>query len=259
MTAYVSVVQHLRAMTLLVALRGKDGIVAAADSRGTFGDPRGVTAQNDSQQKVHLVSEHVAVLIAGSGELGTQLIHEISKEAREKKIDGVSAVTDLVRGTAKRRYGEWFPHLQPAVPPGMPAIARPDLAFIIAGYDPDPAGKYTSPRLYQTLSALDFPPMLHEYGFVISGVAQYALYLLNRLYEPNRSLADLTSLAVYVITETASQDGKVGGPVRVVTITPDKGGAELTEGEVGKTHESNEKRGAQLRQSFYTSSGEKKP
>ena len=39
-----------RHMTLLVALRGKDGIVAAADSRGTFGDPRGVTAQNDSQR-----------------------------------------------------------------------------------------------------------------------------------------------------------------------------------------------------------------
>ncbi|HET8623044.1 MAG TPA: hypothetical protein VFM14_05740 [Gemmatimonadales bacterium] len=144
------------------------------------------------------------------------------------------------------------------VPPGVQAIARPDLAFVIAGYDADATGVYRVPRLYQTVSSLDFPPMLHEYGFVISGVAQYALYLLNRLYEPDRTLADLTSLALYVITETASQDGKVGGPVRVVTITPDKGGALLTDDQVRSLHESNEARAKALRQSFYTSSQEVK-
>jgi 20S proteasome alpha/beta subunit len=206
--------------------------------------------------KVHLVSDHAAVLIAGSGELGTQLIDEIAKTAKEQQVDGATRVTDLVRKTARERYGEWFPHLQPAVPPGMPAIARPDLAFLVAGYDLDVGGKYTIPRLYQTISALDFPPMLHEYGFVITGVAQYALYLLNRLYEPDRSLADLTSLAVYVITETASQDGKVGGPVRVVTITPDNGGSMLPENDVVAVHESNEKRARALRESFYTTSKE---
>lgn len=36
-------------MTLLIALKGKDGLVMASDNRGTFGDPRGVTAQNDAQ------------------------------------------------------------------------------------------------------------------------------------------------------------------------------------------------------------------
>lgn len=53
-------------MTLLVALKGQDGLVLAADSRGTFGDPRGVTAQNDTQQKAHVLSRHFAVLTAGS-------------------------------------------------------------------------------------------------------------------------------------------------------------------------------------------------
>ena len=57
-------------MTLLVTLKGKDGLVLAADSRGTFGDPRGVTAQNDAQQKAHILAPHVAVLSAGSGEVG---------------------------------------------------------------------------------------------------------------------------------------------------------------------------------------------
>ena len=160
----------------------------------------------------------------------------------------------LVRQIARARYAEWFPHLPPAVPPGMAGIGRPELAFMVAGYDADAGGQYTVPRLYQVISVLDFPPTLHEYGFALSGIAQYALYLLNRLYEPDRSLKDLLALAVYVITETASQDGKVGGPVRVVTVTPERGGVTLTDDEVRKIHESNEERGAALRKSFYTSS-----
>ncbi len=239
-------------MTLLVAIKGRDGIVAAADSRGTFGDPRGVTAQNDSMQKVHLVSAHAALLMAGSGELGSQLIAEIARTARERGLDGATAVMELVRATARDRYREWFAHLPPAIPPGVSAIARPDLAIIVAGYDKDGTGAYKVPKLYQLVSPLDFPPMLHEYGFAISGVGQYALYLLNRLYQPDRPLRDLTSLAVYVITETASQDGKVGGPVRVVTVTPD-GGTTLSDDDIRGVHESNEKRAVALRSSFYTS------
>jgi 20S proteasome alpha/beta subunit len=240
-------------MTLLVALRGKDGLVCAADSRGTFGDPRGVTAQNDSQQKVHIISKHAALLAAGAGEVGAQQISEVADLARQRQVDGATNVLDILRQTARSRCAEWFPHLPPAVMPGTIGISRPELAFIVAGYDADAEGKYVVPRIYQTLSQLDFPPMLHEYGFAISGVAQYALYLLNRLYEADRSLNDLAALAVYVITETASQDGKVGGPVRVITISPEAGGVLLTEDGVKAINEKNLGRAAALRQSFYTS------
>jgi hypothetical protein len=61
--------------------------------------------------------------------------------------------------------------------------------------------------------------MLHNYGFGVDGVAQYALYLLNRLYDPESAIEDLECLAAYVITETASPDGKVGGPVQMATVT----------------------------------------
>ena len=67
-------------MTLLVALVGSDGLVLAADSRGTFGDPRGITAQNDAQQKAHILAPHAAVLIAGAGEVGSLLIHEARQQ-----------------------------------------------------------------------------------------------------------------------------------------------------------------------------------
>ena len=51
--------------------------------------------------------------MAGAGELGTQLIAEITKTARERQIDGATQVMELVRQTAKQRYGEWFPISRP--------------------------------------------------------------------------------------------------------------------------------------------------
>lgn len=69
-------------MTLLVALSGADGLGVASDSRGTFGDPRGVTAQNDSQKKLYVASKYSAILAAGAGELGAQLMAEVTAAVR---------------------------------------------------------------------------------------------------------------------------------------------------------------------------------
>ena len=66
-------------MSLLVALSGRDGIVVASDSRGTFGDPRAITAQNDSQKKLYVVSKRAAILVAGSGELGASVMAQVTK------------------------------------------------------------------------------------------------------------------------------------------------------------------------------------
>ena len=48
---------------------------------------------------------------------------------------------------------------------------------------------------------------------------QYAVYLLNRLYSSDMVVEELEHLAAYVISETASQDGKVGGPIQMAVIT----------------------------------------
>jgi 20S proteasome alpha/beta subunit len=236
-------------MTLLVALVGHDGMVLAADSRGTFGDPRGVTAQNDAQQKAHILSPHVAALVAGAGELGDLIIDEVKGKVGTK--DNASAVMNVVRDTVRTRYGDWFKTV-PAIPPGALAATgqvavRPELAFIVGGYEQDGTG-----RLFHLLSQLDFAPMLVNYGFAVQGVAQYALYLLNRLYEPGRTVAELSALAVYVVTETASQDGKVGGPVRIIIIEPGpKGSRALDEAAVGQIIKDNASRSTGLRDSFY--------
>lgn len=238
-------------MTLLVALKGTDGLVLAADSRGTFGDPQGVTAQNDSQQKAHTLAPRVGVLQAGASEVGALIIQNASEEVEASSLDGVTPVMEQLRKTARGSFDEWFPSVPAIPPPQLAAMgqvaARPLVAFIVAGYESD--GK--DPKLYQLVSGQDFAPMLHDYGFAVSGVAQYALYLLNRLYEPDRSIQDLQSLAVYVITETASQDGKVGGPVQVVTVKPKKGCEVMEAAAVSKIVAANESRSNTLRESFY--------
>jgi 20S proteasome alpha/beta subunit len=241
-------------MTLLVALKGEDGLALAADSRGTFGDPRGVTAQNDSQQKAHILAPHVAALQAGSGEVGALIVDEVKRDLAAQGIDGVTPVMNFLRDRCRTNYQNWFPSVAPIVPPQQvisgQAPTRPDLVFIVAGYEMTAAGPGDA-KLYQIGALSDFAPMLHDYGFAVAGVAQYALYLLNRLYEPGRSTQELAALAIYVITETASQDGKVGGPVNVVTITPAAGCQALASGEVDEVVAHNEVRSKSLRDSFY--------
>ncbi|MDW8005073.1 MAG: hypothetical protein RMI04_09710, partial [Thermofilaceae archaeon] len=72
-------------MTLVVCFRGTDGLVLAADSRGTIGDPRGLTAVTDSMIKIFKLSEYVGTLAYGQAELAAQLIEEVRKEITEEK------------------------------------------------------------------------------------------------------------------------------------------------------------------------------
>ena len=117
-------------MTLLVALRGTDGLVVAADSRVTLGDPRGVTAQNDSMQKAFVLSRRVAALQAGAGEVGSLIRQEAS--ALLAKDDGINEVLDKLRNHVRQCYGEWFPSVAaiPARAASGQAPTRPDLVTL---------------------------------------------------------------------------------------------------------------------------------
>lgn len=240
-------------MTLLVGLKGTDGLVVASDSRGTFGDPRGVTAQNDAQKKLYVTSKYTAILTAGAGELGATVMAEVLMQV--KGVEGVTPVMELTRTHVVQRYREWFPGFAIQQIPGLVAPMRPDLALMIAGYDLDANGKPAEQRIFQLLSQMDFAPMLHNYGFALAGVAQYALYLLNRLYQPGAGVEQLKALGAYVITETASQDGKVGGPVQMATIVPSDGCKELTQEQVADVVDNNQRRSEGLKGSFFSLGG----
>lgn len=240
-------------MTLILCLKGTDGMVLASDSRGTFGDPKGVTAQNDNQKKVYELSNFSGMLIAGTGEIGAMAYGEIKRQIEKdgKNNAGVSEVMESARKTLKDKFDEWFSpqrfQLQPIQ--GVPAPVRPDLAVIIGGYDLVD-GMTKTQRIYTLLSPYNFAPMLHDYGFALQGIGQYALYLLNRLYRQDSTTKNLISLAAYVLAETASQDGKVGGPIQIMTVTS-QGTKQLSEAEVTEVVKGNDKRKDALRDSFY--------
>ena len=145
--------------------------------------------------------ENRGALIAGSGEVGGLLLQEFGQLA-PKVPDHPTDLMAALRQHARQRYGEWFPSLPPVPPMALVQAGqiapRPDLSFLVGGIDQASGDAY----IYQLTSMTDFSPMLHDYGFAVAGVAQYALYLLNRLYQPDRSIDDLVALAVYAITET---------------------------------------------------------
>jgi 20S proteasome alpha/beta subunit len=200
-------------MSLLVCLLGTDGLVLATDSRGTFGDPRGVTAQNDLIKKLYLANERVGILVAGAGDLGSTVVSGFLALPGTASL-GITELTMTLHHYARAQFGQWFESFAIKPTAGDLRSVRPDLNFMVAGFELN-----HEPKIYRMSSSLDFAPMLHNYGFGIDGVAQYALYLLNRLYDPESVIEDLQCLAAYVITETASQDGKVGGRVQMATIT----------------------------------------
>ena len=85
---------------------------------------------------------------------------------------------------------------------------------------------------------------------MLTGVPQYAIYLLHRFYNRRMKVENLCALAAYLITETSTQDPKVGGRVFISKITP-AGYSELTEAEVEGLNQSNEEQNQKLRRFFY--------
>jgi len=217
-------------------------MVLASDSRGTFGDPRAVTAQNDTMIKVYALSKYAGALLSGGGELGAMIINEARARIQEEKREGATSIMEVMREILIRRFNEWFPGFLIQPVQGSLAPVRPALTFIIGGYDVDKDGKPTTQRIYTLNCYYNFAPFLHDYGFALDGVAQYALYLLNRMYNPNLELGSLTRLASYVIVETATQDGKVGGPVQMLKILPNEGCVLLGSEEIKTIITSNYKR-----------------
>jgi len=234
-------------MTLTVCLQGNDGFVLASDSRGTFGDPRSVTAQNDTIKKVYLV-RNVGILSAG-GEQGNMIIEDVAKAVETENINDATKIMEKIREVGRKRFNEWFPAFPFLPVPGQStAFMRPQLQMIIAGYDVEEKKKI--PRIYSMMSNYDFAPNLHDFGFTLGGVPQYALYLLNRLYSRDMDVASLKHLAAYVVTETASQDGKVGGPVQMGVIPLDEEAHMINKEEIDSIVVENEKRSKELRDLF---------
>jgi len=222
-------------MTLVVCFRGKDGLVLAADSRGTIGDPRGLTAITDSMIKIFKLSKYVGTVAYGQAELAAQLVEEVRNSLKEEKY--FSPIFKVMRNTLREKYGSWMERI--------PIERRPVLGFIVAGFEEN-----KDIKIYYLSSPLDFAPQLVQTGIALGGIPQYATYLTHRLYDPEMTREQLVHLAVYVISETSTQDPKVGGPIRVTEISWEKGYIELEQYHIEEVIQRNEKAHEKLRNFF---------
>lgn len=119
--------------------------------------------------------------------------------------------------------------------------------FTLAGYRKTSGS--SEPVVYLLSSQSHFAPQLVGDFPCLAGVPNYAIYLSHRYYDPTISSERARALTAYLISETASQDPKVGGAIRMAEVTP---GAfkRLSEQEVEKIVQDNGKLNDQLRAFF---------
>jgi 20S proteasome alpha/beta subunit len=205
-------------MSLAVAIEANNGIVLAADSRATFGDPRGMTGVNDSVQKIFRPTPRTALAMVGQAEIGASLVQRIIASLATQPGADVDMVAETIRTVGNQLFAQWFGAPQFLMGAAGPvSTPRPDVWFVLIGYD---AGNRPKILSLGSTPPFNFAPNLSTTGFVAAGVVPLAVYLLNRLYRRSLDVEIAKDLAMYCIAETASQDGKVGGPIRLAVVTP---------------------------------------
>jgi len=235
-------------MSLAIAIESANGIVLAADSRATFGDPRGMTAVNDTVQKIFKPNPRTALAMVGAAEIGAALVQVITAGLAAKPDADVDVVAETIRTLGTQHFSQWFGPPQLVLGPAGPAFSpRPDVLFVLSGYDANGSAKILN--LPSNLP-FQFAPNLSTTGFAAAGVVPLAVYLLNRFYRHGIALEIAEDLAAYCILETASQDGKVGGPIRMAVVTKDHETRLLSDDEIGELLKRAEKHRETLRGSF---------
>ncbi len=163
---------------------------------------------------------------------------EFSRKDLGKLPDVYETVTG-VAGAAADLFAGWFRDIRPN--------ERPAVLMILAGYRE--SGGKLEPMIYLLNSQLNFAPQLFA-DKCLAGVPQYAVYLFHRYYQPNITLDRAKALAEYLIAETASQDPKVGGPIHIAEVTPQKGYRKLTAQDVEVISQKNATLNAKLKKFF---------
>jgi 20S proteasome alpha/beta subunit len=198
-------------VTLVLALAGSNGVVLAGDRRTAIEEEeRRLVA--DTSRKIFQVSDHVSVALCGRGDLGVYLIEKLAREARMRETDGIRSLFEFAPQFLIAAYEEATCRIQ--------SRSKPPVGFIFAGLDRDPRGVYGQPRIYSMYEWEGFQPLISTTGWDSSGIVWIAEYLISRFYAPSMTVGQLTRLASLAISETASQDSRVGGEPLLSVITP---------------------------------------
>ncbi|WP_406263295.1 proteasome subunit beta [Actinacidiphila glaucinigra] len=204
--------------TTIVAAAFPGGAVLAGDRRATMGN---VIAQRDIE-KVFPADEYSAVGIAGTAGLAVEMVKLFQLELEHyEKIEGA---TLSLEGKANRLS---------TMIRGNLGMALQGLAVVplFAGYDTDrEKGRIFS---YDVTGGRS-----EEHGFAATGSGSvFARGSMKKLYKPDLTESQATTLVVQALYDAADDDSATGGPdlgrriYPIVTVITDEGFRKLTEAE----------------------------
>ncbi|MEU1620463.1 proteasome subunit beta [Streptomyces sp. NPDC008238] len=207
--------------TTIVAAAFPGGVVLAGDRRATMGN---VIAQRDIE-KVFPADEYSAVGIAGTAGLAVEMVKLFQLELEHyEKIEGA---TLSLEGKANRLS---------TMIRGNLGMALQGLAVVplFAGYDTDrEKGRIFS---YDVTGGRS-----EEHGFAATGSGSvFARGSMKKLYKPDLTESQATTLVVQALYDAADDDSATGGPdlgrriYPIVTVITDEGFRKLTEAEASE-------------------------
>lgn len=198
-------------MTLVVALRARDGVVIAADGQATTDDPL-VPTKSESEEKLHILHGRVAYGCAGSVGLEQRvaeaLQREISPEDCALPISALRpklhAAVNAIQCAGKDEY----------VDLGREGDLPAHLEVLFCGVDPN------EPWIYE-IGVLGWD-QLHPKGEAIGHATHFPYYLMvstihYELHE--RGVAQAKLLVYRAVHDAILTDARLGEPISLVTVT----------------------------------------
>jgi proteasome beta subunit len=190
--------------TTTIGIVCKDGIVLAADKRGTFGGDGGVSyIASKDEEKIQEVNEQIIVTIAGvSSDL--QKVIKLTKaelrlkELKSKKVPSIKEAANLFSTIVYQNIRQFSP---------IPGITH----FLLSGYDEEGA------HLYNVFPD-GYVQLVEDYSSTGSGMVQ-CNPILDSDYKEGMSIQEGISLALKCLTASMKRDPGSGDGVDVYIVT----------------------------------------
>ncbi|MEM2197308.1 MAG: hypothetical protein QW290_09535 [Sulfolobales archaeon] len=203
-------------MTLCIAVKCKDGILIASDSRTVYG--RGVPISRDTN-KIHIIEKEGLVgkkiALVGAGTIAfidkfvrmftnTDMVEIAKKDLNKDELslsEVLSKVAEPLASTLHREYVE------------ERKIVEDTFDMIIGGYESDE--KVDAFTLY----GIGLAEPIDDFSAIGSGAA-YAELFLRYLLPPERKIESVIKPVCYVIRLVGTIDPFVGGKINLVSVSP---------------------------------------
>ncbi|MFH2059857.1 MAG: hypothetical protein ABIJ59_13265 [Pseudomonadota bacterium] len=201
-------------MSLTLALKGKNCVVLAADSRITKGYTLEGPKTKDDSIKFVKINNYFGAMTYGLSDIGNRGI-----AALKEKISGSSSPAisykDILKAGLDIFVAKNIDWSQKN--PQIPRKER-DVGFIIGGYDEDE-------KEFQifNLESPEFKAKKLLSGCLLAGQWHVAKFFTNLLFKPDLPNNILIDLVVLLLNETMTVEKTVGGEINLAIITQSKG------------------------------------